>query len=978
MQFRYFILVLMVWLTAQCLFGYEPQEKKRTEGGVPIPQGTRFPCWSPDGNWIAFSFQGDIWKMPAQGGKATRLTLHEADDIKPRWSPDGKQIAFSSNRSGNFDIWTIPSDGGLPTQITFHSGPDFVADWTPDGNWIFFYAQRTGDVEIWKVSAKGGTPLQITYDGGRDPMLSPDGKTMVYIRGEVSLWMRGYQGASNWEIYLQRLDQEDVPRKLTDSLGNELSPFFSADGKTIYFLRETESIAKDGQKKFMYNLWRMDLDGQNQNQVTTLDQDIFFPMLSKDGQKIILEKDFQIWQLQLQDGKAIVIPLEIISDIRDNGETTRIISQGNEMAHWSPDMKEIVFALDGDLWIMPAGGGKARQITQGSGKDQWPRFSPDGKWIAYYSDKSGNDDIYLLNLATEEERQLTDDKSSDFFHSWAPDSKSIVFTSERSGNRDIWIVELSSGIPQQITNAPGPEDDAVISPDGKWLAFDSDKSGNQEIWVMPIKGKYPEDAVQLTKKGNLTQVASWSPDSQFLAYEHNDARGDSSIWVIARSGGPSMQVVDEGAMPCWSPNGKWLLYEKTEDDVKTTMRIPAPTGIHLGERLDFYAEVSIDTAKERMQIFEQAWTAIEKGFYDPKLHGVDWQKIKKIYTPLAENARTDWELEAVINRMVGEVQASHMGIQIEPDPSKVVTGNLGWSLEPVPGRPFYQVKSVVKDGPADKAWIRSGDYVFEIAGKLFADNLSIDELLNNTIGKEIKIFISPTLDPYQGRYVKLTPVTSETIEQLQYHQWVRERIQMVKEGCEGKVIYIHLQEMNQEYLQHFLQMVQKTMDLAEGMILDVRNNGGGNIHQELLDVFIRQPYLLYQVRDQKRMPQPSLYWDKPVVLLVNERSFSDAEVFPYAFQALKIGYVVGMPTAGGVIGTHDMHFSNRVTFRVPQVGYYTLDGRNLEGFGVQPDFIVPETPTDRKEGRDPQLLKAMQVVLHEIAVQKQKTQAQQP
>lgn len=974
-----FILLVSTWAN-------EPQNL--SEEQVPTgPLGMRFPAYSPDGNWIAFSYQGDIWKMPSQGGKAIRLTLHHADDVKPRFSPDGKQIAFSSNRSGNFDVWVIATEGGIPKQITVHSAWDSICDWLPDGNSILFSSLRSGAVELWKTKLSGGTPIQLTFDGGRDGVVSPDGKTMAYCRGDISLWIKGYQGTSNFDIYTLALDKNDPPIRRTTQKNNELFPFFSANGLEIYYTQE--NIVTKGEEKIpVYNLWRINANGQK-TQVTQLESDIIAPYPSANRQKIIFEYNFKIAQFDINAptpsntnaptppppptpeaspaNQPAIIPIEIVADDKGESELVRMISDGNEMAHWSPDSREIAFALRGDIWIMPAVGGKARQITKGAFKEQWPRFSPDGKYLAYVSDKSGNDDIYILNLKTNEEKQLTTDKASDFFQSWSPDSKSLVFTSERSGNRDIWLVNATDGMVRQITDASGSEDDAVFSPDGQWLAFDSNKSGNQEIWIMPAQGQFSE-AVQLTENGGLTQVPSWSPNSQFVAYEHNDDEGNSSIWMISKTGGKPMQVLSGGSMPCWSPDGKWLLYEKTtDDDIKMTMKMPAPQDIQYGEPLSFFAEVKTDPQQDRAQAFEESWNAINNGFYDPKFHGVDWEKVKKNYRPLLDHAKTDMELEVLVNRMVGELKSSHMGISSNRDDNKVTTGYLGCSFVRPTQYRVLQVKNVIPDGPADKAWIRNNDFVFEIAGERTIEDLNLDQLLNGTVGKEVKLYVGPTIDPYQGRYVTLTPVDLQEIDKLQYQQWVRTRVQMVKEGCEGKVLYFHLREMNDVNLKRFRQAVQKTADIADGMILDVRNNGGGNIHQELLDILTRKPFLMYQMRNQKKQLQPTLYWNKPVVLLVNEKSFSDAEVFPYAFKILKLGVIVGAPTGGGVIGTRDITLSNSMEFRVPQVGYYTLEETNMEGLGVEPDIIVEETPQDRLDGTDPQLLKAIEIINQQIA-----------
>lgn len=940
---------------------------KMEAGDAAGVEGMHFPCWSADGKWIAFSLHGDIWKVPASGGQAQRLTIHEADDVKPRWSPDGKTIAFVSNRSGNFDIWTISAEGSVPKQITFHSSWDSVSCWTTDGNWIVFYSYRDGEINLWKVKKDGGLPVQITKDGGRDGNVSADGTRIVYCNGSASMWLKGYRGAANWDIYSVSTNGGETPRRLTRFEGNDLCPIYSADGKFIFYLREDEMSLKDGSKAPVYNLWKMSNSGENPVQLTFSTTDLLTMDMTLDGKKLVFERDFRLWQLDLTDGKTGAIPIVINSDTKSEQEVSRLISEGNEMGQWSPDSQQIAFALGGDIWIMSARGGEARQLTSGPAKDQWPCFSPDGKYLAYFSNKAGNNDIYLMDIKTGEEAQLTNHNSDDFFHSFSPDGKYLLFTSERSGNRDIWMVASSGGIAQQLTDSPESEDDAIFTPDGKWILFDSGKGGNQEVWIMPANGTYKE-ARQLSQQGGLTQVPSCSPDNQWIAYETNDDEGNSSIWVIPHHGGNAMKVVSQGSLPRWSPDGKWILFESDRTGKKNIYRIEAPVEIKNGERIPFFAQLNVNLQEERARVFEEAWQAINQEFYDAKFHGVDWNNIKKKYQNLASQAQTSLEFIVLINRMVGELKSSHMGLDEAGRPGKYETGYIGWELQEVAGTDkVLQVKEVMREGPADKAWIRRGDYVFQIAGKELGAQVNVDQLFNNQIGKEVKIFISSTLNPKEGRYVTVTPIDMNQIEASKYRHWLIERVQMVRQGCQGRVLYVHLTEMNAANLRKFREIVAETVERAEGMILDVRNNGGGLIHQELLDILMRRPYVAYQARNQpsKRL-QPVLYWDKPVVLLINEKSFSDAEVFAYAMKALKRGYLVGVPTAGGVIGTHDITLSNQTVFRVPRVGYYTLEGENLEGMGVKPDFLVEETSKDRAENRDPQLLKAIEVMMTEI------------
>ena len=215
-------------------------------------RGLRFPSLTPDGKTVVFAWRGDIWKAQisggTSGGAATRLTIHEAQDTKPRVSPDGKMIAFSSKRTGNYDVFVMPIDGGEPKQITFHSSNEIATDWSPDGTRILFLSGRDPQpygMDLYEVAVAGGTPRRITFDGGRDGSYSADGKSIVYSRGFNTIYQDDYKGSAAYDLYSIET-AGGTPKRLTSTAYNELNPAFSADGKTVYYLAESKGIYNVG------------------------------------------------------------------------------------------------------------------------------------------------------------------------------------------------------------------------------------------------------------------------------------------------------------------------------------------------------------------------------------------------------------------------------------------------------------------------------------------------------------------------------------------------------------------------------------------------------------------------------------------------------------------------------------------------------------------------------------------------------------
>ncbi|MCU0723297.1 MAG: hypothetical protein MUC63_06745, partial [Planctomycetes bacterium] len=612
---------------ASALQAGEPRARTRRKPAppavpaVPGEMFPQFPALSPDGETLAFCLHGDIWTVPAEGGYAQRITWSEAYDSKPRWSPDGKRIAFASVRAGNWDLWVTDLEGGKPEPLTFDTAAEGLCEWSADGASLLIHSNRSGPYNVYRMPSKGGFAVALTAIGGRDATLSADGKTLAYANGQVDLSQSDYRGSSNWDIWVQD-ESSPAPRRVTAHEGNDVCPVFSrANPRELYYLSEREGV---------YNLYVLDLAGGEPRAVTRHPEDVQHPCLSFDGSSFVYEMGFRLWRLNLASGEAKPIPVTINADAKGPETEKRSLSEGAEDPCWSPDGATIAFALRGDLWTMPAAGGPARRITSGPARDEWPKFSPDGRRVAFFSDRSGNKDLWVMDANGQNLAQLTFDKADDFFLSWHPSGNLLVFCSTRSGNKDLWELDLRTGDQKQLTRDPQADDDPVYSPDGKWIAFDSGRTGSQNVYVMPAAGG-PER--RLTN-GRFDQVPSWSPDGRFVAFERTEREGGTtSIWIVDADGSAAMQVADNGRAPRWSPKGNLIAFQRGEGDRTALCVVDAPDRIVTGRPVPFTAAFEVDLAQERMQAFQEAWARLRDGFYDPGLHGVDWEAVRKKYEP---------------------------------------------------------------------------------------------------------------------------------------------------------------------------------------------------------------------------------------------------------------------------------------------------------------------------------------------------------
>lgn len=951
-------------------------EKKPTETNEKQDLGIvggRYPHVSPDGKTVAFAVDGDLWIVPIEGGRATRLTLNEANDVKPVWSPDGKHIAFTSDRSGSFDVWMMPAEGGVPTRLTFDGATDHVCEFAPDGKTVIFQSARTGAWRIYSVPVTGGTPTPLTEFRSTTASVGPDGYLYFQDSRADSLQM-GYRGSANDDLY--RSKPGELPEQLTKNKQNDREPHISPDGKRLYFTRETGKKGKD------VNLHVLDLETKKVTQLTNLlENGISYLSLNQEGTRAFFAWNFRMYYLDLgvKDAKPQVIPVRIIEDTRRDPVEERTATTGADGVDVSADGNGMAFSLGGGIWVMGSGGGNARQLTPSGSGDANPRISPDGKRISFYSTgRTKSADLFVINLDGTGLRQLTFHEGGDFFQAWTPDSNALVFCSERSGNKDIWRVGLDGTPPVQITKNRFNEDDPTVSPDGRYIAFDAWANNRADIYIMNVDGSGMRQVY-----GTIAQEESphFSPDGRLLVFTRSATSGTSRSQqvVVTDLNGSGEVVVAEGSAGVFTPDGLEIVYIDGRGHIKAA---PAPKDIRGGRTIPFIAKREVEQSKLFAQAFDEAWNRIAQNFYDAKFHGVDWNAMKTRYRPLAVGAKTRMEFYYYMRLMIGELNASHQGISGPiSDLRGFATGSLACELvpeamDPMPGRggkpgPVMQRIKVVnpdRGGPADQAWIRDGDYIFGVNKKRLRLEDNFFLMMKDTVGKDVQLLVGTDPDGSNMRVVTVKPESSSAARDRAYGQWIAKCKKTTAEESKGQIAYIHIPQMNVMALRRFeAELASPGVQRAKALVLDVRNNGGGNIHQALIDILSRRHYANNSSRRGPRQKAPNLFWARPIVLLINEHSYSDAEVFPHAFKTLGLGKIVGMPTPGAVIGTQDVSLVDGSRLRITLQGFHNLDGKNQEGRGCVPDVIVEMTPEDIIKGNDPQLQKAIEILKAEIA-----------
>jgi tricorn protease len=382
--------------------------------------------------------------------------------------------------------------------------------------------------------------------------------------------------------------------------------------------------------------------------------------------------------------------------------------------------------------------------------------------------------------------------------------------------------------------------------------------------------------------------------------------------------------------------------------------------------------VEIDHRAERKQVFDESWRVMKHRFYDADMHGVEWKKMKDVYEPLLAHVGDQEELHDVVSMMIGELNASHTGIsggQQGGRGQNAQTRYPGFDLQPEGG--FYKVTHVYKNGPADKDYVKInvGDFVLAIDDHELKAGDNYWKWYTTAPGSRLEFTVNSKPAREGAWKTKVTPVSFMAFGNLQYEKWVADRRAMVDRLSNGQIGYLHIRQMNEPSLRKF------ERDLAElhhkkALIIDQRFNPGGGIDQELLQILGQRQYQYTRMRGSVNVTRPLRGFFGPMVVMENERSTSDAEVFPDGFKTLKLGKVVGVTTYGAVIGTGAYTLMDGSTIRTPGTGLWNVNNTNLENYGVPPDVYVDNAPEDFLKGRDAQIEKAVQVLKEELAKKK--------
>jgi tricorn protease len=1041
----------------------------------------RFP--DIQGERLTFVHAGDIYIVDAAGGTALRLTSHAGQELYPKLSPDGRQIAFSGEYNGTRQVYVMPSGGGEPRQLTWYTdvGPmpprggtdNRVLDWTPDGKYIVVrmnrlpYDERGGRPYLVPVDGGLETPMVIPESGGG--MLSPDGTKFVYtpIDRDFRSWKR-YRGGRAQDVWIYDLGA-NTSVQLTKNNATDHQPMWVGD--TIYFVSDRNDRT--------LNLYAMSPAGGEARKLTQFtDYDVLWPSAGSDA--LVFEQGGSIWRFDPATNQAAEVPIRVTGD--QPGTQPRYVkaAQFVESMDIAPGGERVVFGTRGEIITAPAKNGEPRNITMTADtREHSVSWSPDGKWIAYLSDASGEYEIYVREQdGKSAARRLTDDGDIwRFAPVWSRDSTKLAFGDKK---QRLQILDIDSG---RLTQADSSVHNDIVqytfSPDSRWLAYTKNNaSRNSSIWLYSLGSG---DATQLTGDETSETDPVFDPNGRYLyflsnrdynlafsAYEFNFLYRDATRIYAATlaADGPALyapktdeagdvarkaqedaaKAKEAGAKPAapapiridvqgfnqrvialvapagnyggLSANAEGVFYVSTgapqqggelmflglEADSKPAAVSKLEGGYALsadGKKLllrrgsefavvDAKPEQKFDEAKlaldamelrieprrEWQQMYVDAWRILRDWFYDPGMHGQDWNAIRERYQAWLPYVSTRDDLNYVLQEIAGEANAGHVYVQggDVTSVSRKQGGLLGAELAVADGG-YVQIRKIFPGenweprtrSPLTEPGVDvdEGDYIIAIDNVSTRGVDNVYRLLENKADRVVTLRVNGSAQESGSREVRVRTIGSETA--LRYLDWVQTRRRMVDELSGGRIGYIHVPNTAEDGSREMFKGMT-AYSAKDALIIDDRYNGGGFIPDRLIELLARQPLNYWKTRGLEPNATPLLSHSGPKAMLINGLSSSGGDALPYYFKKLKLGPVIGTRTWGGLIGiSGNPALADNGIVLAATFSFMDTDNRwAVENVGVPPDIEVIDRPELIAAGRDPSIERAVQELLVEL------------
>jgi tricorn protease len=1025
------------------------------------------------GNKAVFTAEGDLWVADLTTGYSRRLTTDPGVEDHAHFSPEGTLIAFTANYDRGQEVYVMPAEGGMPKRLTYDPNGSTLLGWTPDGKSILFrtqshlvtsYVAQLSQFQIFTVPISGGAPTKVAVPTANFAAFAGDGHTLAFVprSNEWMNWFR-YQAGEADQIWLTDLNKGNF-EKLTNTNSVDTQPVWV--GNTIYFVSERNGVK---------NLFKMDPKTKQATQVTfSTDDPVRNP--STDGEKVIYQVGPRLGVYDPSKGSAEILKIHLTSD-RIHARPFEYPLSAITQSDISPTGKRVVVVSRGHLATLPVTDGVVHKMANGNvQRIQNPAWSPDGKYVAYTSDLSGEEELYVV-APTEGStiRQVTSHLGGQLFQPvWSPDSKYIVIGDRQN---QIHIVEVATGATKLIERTQVGEtydtvnNDYVFSPDSKWVAYQlpegvgiptvdlyevatgkttvvtnptipsyspSFSSDGKWLYVLQTREIAPatDSFSTMLFADNTVRVTGFALKSDVKSpfLDKNEEEGDAAKEEPPADGkkmtleldGLSDRMVEMNVPPgrytkviaqddrllllnssipplIGAPPSTDLVAFDIKGKALTTLQggvsgidlsadgkkllvttaggiqvVDAGTGpIPPGQgAVHTDATVTIDPVDEWKQIFEESWRVGRDFFYDPNMHGVNWNAMRAKYEAELPLVGSRADLLRIQQDLISELNSGHCYVGAPPTfaPRSSRVATLGADLQWDKSAGAYQIKHVYRSDDWDLTNrsplaaqginIKDGTYLLKIDGIDLVQNEDPSERLAGKAGSKVSITVNSKPNLQGATTYTVTPAPDD--DNMRAADWVESRRKYVAQATGGKIGYVYISDMMDRGTRDFYHDYYPNAE-KPGLIIDVRGNGGGFTADQFFAQLACRPTGYFSTRYGGSMRVQNWMPLGHLAAITDEWAFSDGEWFSEFWKRLGLGPLVGHRTGGGCVGSGNGYtLIDGGQIFIPNYGAFAPGAWVIEGRGAVPDYEVDQDPASLMAGKDPQLDKTIALLMAEI------------
>lgn len=965
--------------------------------------------WSRDGRWLYFSTashdisgQNDIYRISVEGGTPMPVCADRyANEFFAAPSPDGQTVAITARGTASGQWWRkghshldeseilLCHPGAPPTytSVTDAQAKELWPMWSADGKTLYYMSDRSGAENIW-TKPLGGAAREVThFKDGRVlwPAISNDGHTIVFER-DFGIWkMNTASGeASRVSIALRGAPSgEGVQHK---SLTNGFSEIaLSPDGKKVAFAAHGQIFAASAK------------DGGDAARVTNTSADEDEIAWTPDSKQIVYVSD--------RDGT----PHIFLYDFATRAETQLThTAEPDTQPAFSPDGRSLGFLRNAEQVVVMDMASKQEHVAATGHMNRPPLgsarpfiWSPDSRWIAYMPAAArGFRNVMIVPVAGGEAKPATflADVFGDYA-AWSPDGTYLLFdTAQRTELRQVARVDLIQRAPRfredqfrdlfreetprnmtpsRQTDTPARQNENAPAAEG--AAKQSTQTDSQKRPVKPVEIVWQDirQRLSLLPVGVDANSLSISPDGKWLLMTAL-AAGQQNLYLysldeLSREPAVARQLTSTPGFKRdaqFSPDGKEVFYlqqgriEVVSVDSRQT------------RALNVTADMDIDFAREKMEVFHEAWSYLRDNFVDAKMNGLDWDAEHAKYEPYVSGSATPDEMRRVISLMIGDLNSSHSGINpggAGAGGPRPTTSRLGISLDAAEydRTGHLKISEIIPLGPVALAkGIKVGDFIVSVDGAAIGPHTNLDELLENKVGRRVELGISTSGDGAGKQIVPVETISRAADTALLYRAWVEQKRAYVEKVSNGRLGYVHMADMSQAALDRLYLDLDAQNSGRDGVVIDIRHNNGGFVNVYAIDVLARRDYLTMTERGRAPSPaRPQLgqrALERPTILVTDQHSLSDAEDFTEGYRTLGLGKVVGEPTAGWIIYTSNVTLIDGSSLRLPGTRIQAHDGQVMEMHPRPVDILVTRPVGESYTSHDSQLDAAVKELLQEL------------